>query len=649
MDARIKRTIVGVRTRAGLALADLQLLTLACGLATPFAAPLVNQASAQQARPDGPGWPATRDIWRERTRDNSRDPAGGERRDRRYRTYDGTDNNTTNPRWGSAGVTYLREESGAHYADRVSSPAGANRPSARIISNTIAAQGDIETVEERGIATCWYEFGQFLDHDIGLAKGASSESFDIPVPRGDPFFDPAGTGTQVIWMDRSAFAPPRRANAPRQQINSITAFIDGSQIYGSDADRAAWLRSGIDGRLKSRSTPQGEMLPLNDGSLANDNPVGAPATSLVVAGDVRANEQPGLTTLHTVFLREHNYQAGLIKAAHPRWNDERIFQEARRIVIAELQVIVTKEFLPSILGRELPCYSGYRPGVNPGISNLFATAGYRIGHSVVGPDIEILDRNFVEVDSLPLADIFFNPAAIPSVGGIDPFVRYFATATMQKNDTQIVDALRNFLFGPPGAGGFDLASLNIQRGRDHGLADYNTARRDFGLRRVTSFAQVTSNADLAGSLESLYGSVNNIDPWVGMLAEDHVPGTSVGPTHRAVIIDQFVRLRDGDRFWYENRQFSPAEVAALEATRLSDILGRNSGEGRLQSNVFFATDLAATACPADFNCDGAVTVADFEAFQAAWDARDISADFDYSGTVDETDLADFVAAFTSGC
>src|SRR5262249_2781427 len=153
-------------------------------------------------------------------------------------------------------------------------------------------------------------------------------------------------------------------------------------------------------------------------------------------------------------------------------------------------------------------------------------------------------------DELALADAFFNPAPLKQTGP-DPVLKYLATDNAQEVDTQIVGDLRNFLFGPPGAGGFDLASLNIQRGRDHGLADYNSTRAAYGLPRVTSFTQITSNAALQAKLFSLYGNVDSIDLWVGGLAEDHVSGASVGPTFQRIIADQFQRIRDADRFWYE--------------------------------------------------------------------------------------------------
>jgi hypothetical protein len=132
----------------------------------------------------------------------------------------------------------------------------------------------------------------------------------------------------------------------------------------------------------------------------------------------------------------------------------------------------------------------------------------------------------------------------------------------------------------------DLASLNIQRGRDHGLADYNTTRAAYGLPRVTSFAQITSDTALQTELQSLYGTVNNIDLWVGVLAENHLPGGSLGPLGTRILVDQFTRLRDGDRFWYE-RQFTGDQFKAVRNTHLSDVIRRNTGLTNLQANAFY--------------------------------------------------------------
>ena len=372
---------------------------------------------------------------------------------------------------------------------------------------------------------------------------------------------------------------------PRQHPNQISAYLDGSVIYGSDATRAAALRLFQGGKLK---TSAGDLPPFNTAGLPNANDAHRfPDDQLFLCGDVRANENVELSAIHTLFVREHNQIASAIAAVSPNLNDEQVFQRARRIVVAELQVITYNEFLPALLGSNaLRPYRGYDPSVNSGIATEFSTAAYRIGHTLINDDVEFLDNDGNPIrDPIELADAFFNPVPLEEAGPA-PLLKYLATDNAQEVDTQLVGGLRNFLFGPPGAGGFDLASLNMQRGRDHGLADYNSTRAAYGLPRVVSFAQITGNLDLQSRLASLYGNVDSIDLWVGGLAEDHVSGSSVGPTFRRIIADQFERIRDGDRLWY-SRIFSGSQLQALQQTRLSEVIRRNTTITKIQDNVFF--------------------------------------------------------------
>ena len=372
---------------------------------------------------------------------------------------------------------------------------------------------------------------------------------------------------------------------PRQQVTKISTFIDASMIYGSDVTRANALRTFTGGLLK---TSAGNLPPLNTAGLENANDAHIfPDSSMFLAGDVRANENLELTSLHTLFIREHNQLASAIAVANPKLTDEQIYQRARRLVMAEVQAITYQEFLPAMLGaKALRPYQGYRPDVNPGLATEFSTAGFRVGHTLINDDIQFLDNEGVEARAgLPLAFAFFNPGPLKE-SGPDGLLKYLATDNTQEVDPQLVEGLRNFLFGPPGAGGLDLASINIQRGRDHGLPDYNTVRVAYGLPRVTSMDQVTSDVGLQGKLLSLYGSVDSMDLWVAGLAEDHVAGSSVGPTFQKIIAHQFERTRDGDANWFE-RSFSGRQLAALRATKLSDIIRRNTSLTKIQDNVFF--------------------------------------------------------------
>ncbi|WP_417738847.1 peroxidase family protein [Rosistilla oblonga] len=489
------------------------------------------------------------------------------------RSIDGTGNNLEDENLGAAGTTLLRVAD-ADYADGISEPGGEDRPSAREISNVLSDASVDSEGNDRGLSAFLYVWGQFIDHDIDLSLSQEDgETFDIAVPAGDPYFDPSGTGDVTIGLSRSVYdlTTGTSVDNPREQVNAITAYIDGSQVYGSDQETADGLRSFEGGRLVI--TDDG-LLPLDE-------------SGMVIAGDIRASENISLTAIQTLFAREHNRLADEISAADPDLTDEEIYQQARAIVIAEIQSITYNEFLPALLGNNaIDSYDGYDASVNPSIANEFSTAAFRFGHSTLNDDIEFFDNDGLEVrDEISLTEAFFNPSLLEETG-IDSILKYDASSQSMQIDLEVVDSLRNFLFGPPGAGGFDLVSLNIQRGRDHGLADYNSTRVAYGLDPVESFADITSDVELQGKLESLYGDVNNIDLWVGLLAEDHVRGASVGETHQAIISDQFERIRDGDRFWYEN-VFEGRELKELQQTTLADIIERNTNVEGLQENVFF--------------------------------------------------------------
>jgi hypothetical protein len=485
----------------------------------------------------------------------------------------------------------------AAYTDGISTLAGADRPSPREISNAVAAQTD-NILNNRNMSDWVWQWGQFLDHDLDLTPqpGNPPEEADIPVPAGDPFFDPNNTGTQVIQFARSVFDPATGTGTdnPRQQPNVLTSYIDGSQVYGSDPIRAAALRTFQGGKLK---TSPGNLLPLNNATyfgdqapLPNANMGQFPDDQLYVAGDVRSNENIGLTAVQTLFMREHNYWCDVLAAFHPNWDDETLYQWARKIVGAEIEVITYKEFLPAIMGSYAPSINGhYDPTVNASIATEFSTAGFRVGHTLLSNQILRIQNNGQPDPRGPisLADSFFNPPLLTNGHDLNVILRGLASQQAEEIDTKLVDGVRNFLFGPPGAGGFDLASLNIQRGRDHGLSDYNTTRAAYGLPLVQSFADITSDPSLQQALATEYGSVDNIDLWVGALAEDHLPGSSLGPLLTAIFQDQFTRLRDGDRFYFENDpSFSPFDVFLLKQTTLADVIRRNSGITNIQADVF---------------------------------------------------------------
>jgi hypothetical protein len=516
------------------------------------------------------------------------------------RSIDGVGNNLANPDWGAAGVDLLQRTTLA-FTDGKSRPSGISRPNPRAISNAIFAQNDL-IPDPMALSDYAWVWGQFIDHDITLVGEDHSEQANILVPAGDPHFDPLGTGLVLIPMVRSVSNPSSGTSLdnPRTFTNEITSFIDASAIYGSDDYTASWLRTFSGGKLR---TSAGNLLPFNTVSGEAGAPVDLLSPPMAmpfpnvekwfISGDARANENPALTVMHTLFTREHNRQADLLANEHPDWGDEELYQHARRIVGGLMQAITYEEWLPS-LGINLDAYSGYDPNVNPGILNVFSAAAYRYGHTVINTTLIRMDNGGKEMPegNILLRDAFFNPPAIVEMGTIYPYLKGMATQVEQSFDCKMVDDLRNFLFGAPGSGGLDLASLNINRGRERGLADYNTIRQDIGLPPVSSFSDITSDASFKAVLSTVYPDINSIDPWVGFLAEDRMSNqTLFGESVQTIMEMQFRALRDGDRFYYENDPvLTDDEKRAIKDTRLVEIIERNSVARHLQDNVFLAQD-----------------------------------------------------------
>jgi len=502
------------------------------------------------------------------------------------RSIDGSGNNLQKPLMGAT-FTELVRYVFSEYEDGISEMSEAGRPSARLVSNIVSSQEESIPNTLNASDYIW-QWGQFLDHDIDLTDGANpAEAANISVPAGDHYFDPLDAGTQVIPFNRSVYntLTGTGIDNPRQQMNKITSWIDASNVYGSDVVRAVALRTNDGtGRL---ATSAGNLLPFNIQGLPNDG--GDDDPFLFLAGDFRSNEQVGLTSMHTLFVREHNRYVQNLAAQNPGLNGDELYERGRRFVGALMQVITYSEFLPALLGQgAISAYTEYNPNVDASIANIFSTAGYRFGHSMLSTEILRLDQNLNEIPegNLPLRDAFFSPELLTDEGGIDPILRGLAKQLSQKVDPFIVNDVRNFLFGPPGAGGFDLAALNIQRGRDHGLPYYNDVREQMGLSRVESFQDISSDPDIQMRLEDAYGDVNKIDLWTGGLAEDPIPGSHLGQLFHLITKIQFEALRDGDRFWYE-RDLSGSKLEEVQSTRLSDVIRRNTDIGaELQDDVF---------------------------------------------------------------
>ncbi len=535
-----------------------------------------------------------------------------------YRPITEVGNNVNNPNWGTANTDLLRLAQPA-YADGVAAPSLANDPSARIVSNFLNNQADpsnpgvdLNTFDQNSLSDFGYAFGQFMDHDMDLTPDGGA-SFPIPVPAGDPI----GPGPLPFTRSQTDPNTGPGTGKPLQQVNVVTSYLDLSQVYGSDATTAAALRTLSGGLLK---TSAGNMLPYDNSTYfpnpetppSMQNAGGAPNTDLFATGDARGNENIELTALQTVFVRNHNRIAAELQQEHPGWTDAQLYQEARKINIADYQNIVYNEWIPAVLGADaLPAYAGYNPRVNPGIATEFSTVAFRFGHSLLSGNIERHTNDGVDIATvnpngaaIPLSQDFFDPYVLNPNGvyyaltnqtssDIGAVLKWDADGVSQAMDLMAIRDVRNLLFGNFGAGGQDLMARDVQRARDDGIPGYNALRVAVGLAPATSFADITSDVQVQQEFRLAYGTVNGhdnvnaVDAFEGGLAEAHVPGSDVGPLFQRIMVNQFQRLRAGDRFFYLNENWTSDEAALYQqGNTLTKVIEANTNVTNLQGDAF---------------------------------------------------------------
>lgn len=464
------------------------------------------------------------------------------------------------------------------YADGANAPTPMTADAAQVAFG-VFTQGDEDMPNSLDLSALWIFWGQFLDHDLSLSP--EQEGPDAEKMKADPRF--AVTRSDYVIDDAGV----------RQQKNAITPLIDASNVYGSDLTTQHALRSFDSGRMKVQERDDSpDLLPTSD-------QVWGDGGALFVAGDVRVNENAGLQSLHTLWVNEHNYWADRFASENPGMSDEEIFQRAKAVVETLIQKITYEEFLPPLLGDALGPYGGYDPTVDPQISNEFSTAAYRFGHTSIPETFTFLDESGAEVQpEKNLFEVFDNNDDLNALGAA-PVLRGLLEERSQAIDTKVVDSLNFFLFTPDGGlSGFSLPERNILRGRDHGLDSYIAVREkvvgDIDAQALVGspdFSIITSDETVQAELAAVYGTVDQVDLWVGGLAEDYVPGTTLGATFQAIQAEQFARLRDGDPYFYLSRSWDDPYLAEeILNTTLADVLMRSGGVDHVQSEAMLASN-----------------------------------------------------------
>ncbi|VDI25331.1 Hypothetical predicted protein [Mytilus galloprovincialis] len=535
----------------------------------------------------------------------------------RYRTTDGGCNNLNFPLRGrshTAQERFLPPEYGDKfnlgYVPRVHSKLGGPLPNPRFISNILYTKGySLPKSPLYNVALT--TFGQFLTHDVSsvpLSRGnpdieccdgnkpiSRPECFSFKVPKGK--FE-----TTCMSFTRSESAPYKQCGpGTRNQMNQATSYVDLSVAYGSTEEDTSRLVDKRTGKLISGG-PKGCLLP--DGP--SENCMGN--SGCFFSGDTRHSEIPELTTYHILFHREHNRIVDILCKLNPHWTPDRLFQETRKILIGIYQDIVYNEYLPIVLGRDrmkklgiLPTVRGYNTrydkNIDATIRNSFSVAPLRFGHAQIINHVGSANKDRSLRAKIPLEQNFFITTATrdEKVFGVDGISRWMTTELGYHADRFIADSIRNKLFETRPGNGFDLASVDIQRGRDHGIPSYNAFRKFCGLKpagliKSGPFGLPDHDPQAAKLLSTIYKHPDDIDLMAGGISEVNMKGALVGPTFGCLMGLQFVNSRVGDRFFYENEfsptGFTPAQLDVIKMQTLSSLFCRNFKMGVMQPNAF---------------------------------------------------------------
>lgn len=510
-----------------------------------------------------------------------------------------------------------------------------NMPQARAISDAVMALAPDDQNHPSTFASneLFDFFGQFVTHDVAEASTGNSGDMALLID-GLPF--PFGRTPGEV--DDAGV---------RQQHNDETAFFDLSMVYGNNDARLDLARADTSAGSGVQSAKlllgAGGLLPtikevaINSG-IDNDptksgslevlqifteagfgglpdpatNPADSTFENLYYAGDNRVNQQAPLISLQTTWAREHNYQVDQLTpiATAEGWTQDELFNAARAINEAEFQHVVYDEYVPKLIGSHADdLLSNYKSFVGEanydaipvGIINEWATVAFRLGHDQSSNDYTLLNADGSTYLQTTLGNAFNlagSAANVPGAGhsatDVAAWIRGLSAQFSQQIDGFVADGNRNVLFGIPG-GAVDLEAFDIQRGRDHGVWNYNSLRAGLGLSTYATFTEFAldngyaADDDRIVALRNVYGGddkISILDSIVGGLLEAKYADSQLGETFTLINAIQFDLLKN-DSFFYENRLAdNPELLARIKGTTMAEIMGRSGGVDHLNLNTF---------------------------------------------------------------
>lgn len=473
----------------------------------------------------------------------------------RYRTFDGTCNNIERPSMGAADQCNKRLLP-ASYRDGISEP-----PVRPNVASIYEAVQDIPVKDMNPIGrptAIFAEVFQFFAHDVSAtALSALQGELDCCSRKKEPQCALSIDVTPAReYREKGAHCLPflRAARCPcsgdsvRQSLNTASAYIDLSQVYGKGEriDRKRpWL-------LSHSITPDHHMLPLRS------SPAQEFASNVCLQGDMRASQQQSVSFFTIVFLRQHNLIAGRLRAMNKKWSVREVFEEARRIVIARWQIVYFAEALNLLVDKDLPqrfklhmddlsAGTEYNPSLESGILAEYIFAESR-GHGLVPATLGT--EEFKWFDSSE----FF---ADNSSTYISSLARILWGTEANRNIPYARSVAHELFKGPRDSVGLSMLMYNIQRGRDVGLPDYRRVLEWAHNATIESFDDIrqlnVSSEETVQLLERLYQNINEIDLFVGASLEKPYGTGVIQLTNQMMKLHQHVRQVYGDRFFWSHR------------------------------------------------------------------------------------------------
>lgn len=548
----------------------------------------------------------------------------------RYRTLDGSCNrgklnDEEKAKWNKAYTCYPRiieADYPDYWGEEIrKSITGSSLPNARDLSNFISSEDQLLSkvnLVSRKHSQMLMNFGQVLGNEITYPANVFTYSPDytdynccannfpprqpkwpdckeVRFTNRDPFY--SKFGVSCINFSRSQSCELCKPGQ-RTGINMHTPAIDVSTIYGNSLNDSNNKREFVGGRLKLDL----HQYPINAGkkevaSCGKRWSIYYPheqGLHCFRAGDTYANNNPPKASLVIIFYRQHNRIANLLSQVNSNWNDEKIFQETRKILGAQFEMITYNEFLPEIIGPQaMKIYSlevlknGYinlNKQINPSTTAEFSTSIMRsVGHSMINGNVKakFFDGRTI---SFKLHDFYHYLPNFTQAGMVDAYMKGSITEPIKKVDTLFDITIRGFSERIAKNGpkyGADLVTIDLMRGRDFGVPSYTKFRQFCYNELISSFDELDGifEPEILVKLSSLYKSVDDIDLYYGILAERKVPGALIGPTGVCLWAREFYNKKFGDRYYFEqggqSGSFTPKQLATIRKTTLAKLICSN--------------------------------------------------------------------------